>query len=808
MRIGICMKSIVLLHVGLLALVLTSGSLYAEQPPWEVNPPIVSVDRQVIREYYTDPETGNISAVGASQFYVGPELERKEIAAYQAASDTPFNPTCRYSWDNGRTWTPYVPMDPPEYISYLPTGERVYWAPGWAYNYDSSSQKTVAVWMHQVMTDEDHNGKYDHGYNHSYIRTSTDFSQTWSTPQLVTYEAGGATYNPEEPISGSNDPLDPDFLHKNQSYAGQELTYRSDGALVFSGAYADVPDSVPMSQINPDGITAPYLPADARNIGGIDFVGTWNSGSGQYDWSASNVVWTPRHVSSRGLMEPSVAELTDGRVLTIYRDSNTGISGYPYYEGGHKRYTISTDGGATISDPAELKYDDGTSFYSPSSIHNLVRHSVSGKLYWFGNINMNTTNGDHYRYPLVIAEVDEVNVALKKDTVTLIDTRAMGEGVYVQMSNFMILEDRETHDFEMYLTRLGEDPTNTWKANCYKYTLTLVPPKPEDTDPTPVISGGTIPYAWYRTDVENVDTAVVTYLDESGRVAWLQDQTGSRHIAAVGDPQLTDNGIDGRSCLTCTGQDDYMLGTEAEWGEAAPGTVFAVWRRTGTTALGTTTLYDSTDRQRQVLLFDDSDTEDVLKVAGAVYDDGWEVHSVTLDDPVGTDQWAISTVSHVTGSTDVVRINGEELYSGNLLSGGMTGLRLGGFMLNYQRHWTGDIAEFIVFEGELTPEEVETIELILMVRWSMVTLVPGDTNNDGMVDQQDAEKLVGNWGTNVTGGAPEGDFDGDGLVGPTDAVILAAHWGYGTSEANSVPEPSTWVLLAAASLLWIVQRRR
>jgi len=793
MKTGVYVKSIAVLHVSLLGLLLLPSGLMA-QPPWDVNTPIVSVDRQLYWNYYTDydktPPKNYAPWIG--QTYVGPGLQREETKSWMGESDTPFDDQHRFSWDNGQTWTSWTDL-PPKVTQDGP--HRIFWA-GVATTYDSTSGKAVSVWLRQTGL-----FKTDY-YNHTFIRTSDDYGQTWGDPQQLMYEAG-AEFDPA-------DPYNTDYLENNKAYPGYNVAIRQDGSLLLSAGGANIPDDIPQSEFNPYNISVDYAPPDARGIGGIDFVGNWNSDSGEYDWSSSNVAWVPRHVSSRGLIEPTVAELTNGDLLTVYRDSNASISGYPYYEGGHKRYSLSTDGGSTLSQPLELKYDDGSQFYSPSAHCQLLRHSVTGKLYWFGNINMAPAEGNHYRHPLVIAEVDEVNVALKKDTVTLIGTKQAGEGEYVQLSNFTVLENRQTHQFEIHLTRLGEDPDDTWKANAYKYTLTLMPPKPEDTLPTPVMASGTIPYAWYRVD----DTTVVTQVG-SDQVAWLQDQTGSRHLAAVGDPQLTDNGIDGRSCVTCEGQDDYMLGSQSEWGEAAPGTVFAVWRRTGTPVNYRTSLYDSNGEHRQFFSVSHGIyPEDKIEAGGAIWNDvtkTWEAHYTgggVLNDPVGTDQWAISMVSHTTGVTDTIRINGQEFYSDNLLSGGMTGLRLGGFMLDYARHWTGDIAEFIIFEGELTADEIETIELILMVRWGMVTLVPGDTNNDGMVDQQDAEKLVGNWGASVTGGAPEGDFDGDGLVGPTDAVILAAHWGYGTSEANNVPEPSTWVLLAAASLLWIVQRRR
>jgi hypothetical protein len=42
----------------------------------------------------------------------------------------------------------------------------------------------------------------------------------------------------------------------------------------------------------------------------------------------------------------------------------------------------------------------------------------------------------------------------------------------VQMSNFSLIEDRETNDVEISLTRLGKNE-NTWSAHAYKYTLTF-----------------------------------------------------------------------------------------------------------------------------------------------------------------------------------------------------------------------------------------------------------------------------------------------------------------------------------------------
>ena len=120
----------------------------------------------------------------------------------------------------------------------------------------------------------------------------------------------------------------------------------------------------------------------------------------------------------------NAAELKDHRVLVAWR-------GEPQ---ARKYFSISTDGGMTLSPPAELKYDDGTRFYSPASYFRLIRNSVTGKLYWIGNIT-GKTQGTAPRYPLVIAEINESGTpSLKKSTVTVIDDKQPNQTSSVQFS--------------------------------------------------------------------------------------------------------------------------------------------------------------------------------------------------------------------------------------------------------------------------------------------------------------------------------------------------------------------------------------
>jgi hypothetical protein len=207
----------------------------------------------------------------------------------------------------------------------------------------------------------------------------------------------------------------------------------------------------------------------AWRLGSLCFIGKWDQKEKDYVWTAGQRVEVSPDVSSRGLMEPEVAELSGGRVLVVWRGSDTPRTP------GRKWYSVSDDGGRTLGPVREWKYDDGSPFYSPSSFHRMIRHGVTKKLYWVGNICADPPGGNSPRYPLVIAEVDEKGPALKRKTVTLIDDRKSGQGAGLQFSNFSLLEDRETHELVLVLTTYGQEAdAKEWAtADCYRYALTI-----------------------------------------------------------------------------------------------------------------------------------------------------------------------------------------------------------------------------------------------------------------------------------------------------------------------------------------------
>jgi hypothetical protein len=86
--------------------------------------------------------------------------------------------------------------------------------------------------------------------------------------------------------------------------------------------------------------------------------------------------------------------------------------------------------------------------------------------------------------------------------------------------------------------------------------------------------------------------------------------------------------------------------------------------------------------------------------------------------------------------------------------------------------------------------------------WGSTVKLPGDANNDGIVDDADAALLAANWLKMSGASWEEGDFNGDNKVDDADAAILAGNWQVGASSSASVPEPGMIVLLA--SMLFVV----
>jgi len=423
---------------------------------------ICSVSKEV---YVPSPEPHVAASVSMS--YVGRGLRREETRSLVRSSDWRDTVRRRVSEDNGRSWSDWelVYEEAPVQGEYTQSGGASQRGTG---VYDPVSGRLVKPVFQRVVRGDPRaamkaiwSGERRFA-DHGFYQLSADDGRTWGAAEQLKYEDG-----PDfDPDNWGN----PDFFRTNEMYIGRG-TAVSDGSLVISA-------TVPVSREDEADESGPSVfPNNYREgcvAGAMCFVGRWAEAQGTYVWTPSNAVSLPRRVSTRGLVELDICELRTGRLLLVMRGSNVGLD--PVQCPGRKWFSVSDDGGMSWTDVEDVRYDTGEPFHSPASIHKLVRSARTGRLYWMGNITSTPADGNRPRYPLQIVEVDEERVCFKKDTVTVVDDRdPTCDAEEVQLSNFTVLENRETQDLEVYLTRLGErgGGAETWSADAYRYTLAL-----------------------------------------------------------------------------------------------------------------------------------------------------------------------------------------------------------------------------------------------------------------------------------------------------------------------------------------------
>ncbi len=193
---------------------------------------------------------------------------------------------------------------------------------------------------------------------------------------------------------------------------------------------------------------------------------------GHLTWRLSETIGISTELSSRGLCEPTICELHDGRIAMICRGDN----GYYPDRPGCKWACFSENAGDTWSQPQALAWLDGSPVLSSSTGSAVFRSLKNNKLYWIGNICPpgESADGNWPRSPLVIAQIMEDSFRLLPDTLATIDSRQPGDGPRVQFSNFRYYQDRATGDVLLYMTRLGERQANPFgAADYYQYRIEL-----------------------------------------------------------------------------------------------------------------------------------------------------------------------------------------------------------------------------------------------------------------------------------------------------------------------------------------------
>lgn len=196
------------------------------------------------------------------------------------------------------------------------------------------------------------------------------------------------------------------------------------------------------------------------------FIGTWNEAGDDLIWEKGQERTIDADLSSRGLTEPGIVQLRDGRIVMTMRGSNSKIE----HRKGVKWVSVSEDEGRTWATPWELTFDDGSTMYSPASMNKLLRYS-NGRIYWAGNIVPENPAGNMPRYPFQVAELDEETLTIQKDTVQIVADKEEGDPDDIQFSNFGMYEDRVTRELVFLMCAFPEISYEDWTGHLYRYRV-------------------------------------------------------------------------------------------------------------------------------------------------------------------------------------------------------------------------------------------------------------------------------------------------------------------------------------------------
>lgn len=283
----------------------------------------------------------------------------------------------------------------------------------------------------------------------TWYRVSIDGGRTFSRPSLVMIE-GNTQENPMDGVE----------IGRN----GYNVNFTTPIIMSSSGKIIVPVNLHPWDEEN----QKIYNPADAyifQDAGAL--VGEWNDNTKDITWRFGGWLRIDHNMSTRGLSEPSIVELSDGRFVMISRGSNLKRPDLP----AHAWVSFSRDDGMSWSLPEPFAYSDGNNFHVPASCSTIFRSKVNGKLYWIGNLVENNPDGNFPRFPLVIGQVSEEPFGLIKDTILQIDARHVErEGEMVQLSNFNILE--HLHNAEIIITLTRREGTTVARASSW-YRINL-----------------------------------------------------------------------------------------------------------------------------------------------------------------------------------------------------------------------------------------------------------------------------------------------------------------------------------------------
>ncbi len=395
------------------------------------------------------PSPGKGTSVLASSYYTrkeGPELI--SIHNLSSRSDTVDAAFLRFSEDNGRTWS--EPRAWPTRFEHPDGVGRRHPRGGFV---DPNTGRYVSFWTEGVLPTDNPLEGMTHWTVHYSV--SEDGGRTNKISEPIIHE--GAEFDARHPLPGVT------VGHNCVQIGdlGQRPLTRRDGIILMP---------VQSSPVGPGGRY--HNPG-----GGLTFtdclllMGRWRS-DGRLSWTVSDRVRGNPAQSTRGLIEPTLAELQDGSLIMVMRGSNDRRPSLP----GHRWVARSCDGGMHWTLPEPWTYEDGERFFSPSSCSQLIPWH-DGRLFWLGNIVKKNPVGNRPRYPLVLGEVDTVTGRLRRHSLKVVDDRRPEEGETLTLSNFYAREDRADRSLRLHMSRLfarqdtsGQQPLD-WTAEALIYRI-------------------------------------------------------------------------------------------------------------------------------------------------------------------------------------------------------------------------------------------------------------------------------------------------------------------------------------------------
>jgi len=406
-----------------------------------------------------------------SQRYIAATgLTREESRSFVTESDFCENRYVRMSSDNGRTWSDWADKSTIAKIN-DENDEMLYGSMNRVY--DERNHHWVSCVYQRIWY-----GGHDYGewsywnnvelalYDHTFLVIEDEEGREIQR-EMIRIEERGAEFNPL-------DLLNREYLDYNRVINDTDMILLQNGDIMFT--------ILPLMTKCCEMLGIPVeevFPSHPQMCGLIVIRGTWNTAEKKYDLQMSRPIIMNDLDSSRGICEPIVTELKSGRILVVIRGSNMQSKNWNTriepFTPGFKWYTFSDDGGKTFAPVRPWYFDSREVAYSPASRSNLVRSHHNGKLYWLGNItDPALTSGNLPRWPLNICEVNDTYGYLLKDTLTMIDTKQENETDKMCLSNFNILEDRETGRLEIRLSKTPQyDSDKPYEGEAWAYYIDL-----------------------------------------------------------------------------------------------------------------------------------------------------------------------------------------------------------------------------------------------------------------------------------------------------------------------------------------------